>query len=55
MIFHVHDEVVIDVAPWADNKTMLKTVCDIMRQPAPWAQDLPLNAEGWVGHYFKKD
>ena len=55
VIFHVHDEVVIDVAPWADDKTMLKTVCDIMRQPAPWSQDLPLNAEGWVGHYFKKD
>lgn len=55
VIFHVHDEVVIDVAPWADEDTMLKTVCDIMRQPAPWAQDLPLNAEGWVGHYFKKD
>ena len=55
VIFHVHDEVVIDVAPWADDDTMLKTVCDIMRQPAPWAQDLPLNAEGWVGQYFKKD
>lgn len=55
VIFHVHDEVVIDVAPFADEDTMLKTVCDIMRQPAPWAQDLPLNAEGWVGHYFKKD
>ena len=55
VIFHVHDEVVIDVAPWADDDTMLKTVCDIMRQPAPWADGLPLNAEGWVGHYFKKD
>lgn len=55
VIFHVHDEVVIDVAPWADDKTMLKTVCDIMRQPAPWADGLPLNAEGWVGRYFKKD
>ena len=55
VIFHVHDEVVIDAAPWADDDTMLKTVCDIMRQPAPWAKDLPLNAEGWVGQYFKKD
>ncbi len=55
VIFHVHDEVVIDAAPWADDDAMLKTVCDIMRQPAPWAQDLPLNAEGWVGQYFKKD
>jgi len=26
-----------------------------MRQPAPWADGLPLNAEGWVGRYFKKD
>ena len=55
VVFHVHDEVVIDVAPWADEDTMLKTVCGIMRQPAPWAQDLPLNAEGWVGTFFKKD
>ena len=55
VIFHVHDEVVIDMAPWADDDTMLGRVCDIMRQPAPWADGLPLNAEGWVGHYFKKD
>ncbi len=55
VIFHVHDEVVIDAAPWADDDTMLKTVCDIMRKLAPWAKDLPLNAEGWVGQYFKKD
>lgn len=55
VVFHVHDEVVIDVAPWADDDTMLKRVCDIMRQPPPWAPGLPLNAEGWVGSYFRKD
>lgn len=55
VVFHVHDEVVIDIAPWADDKTMLEHVCGIMRQPAPWAEDLPLNAEGWIGQYFKKD
>lgn len=55
VIFHVHDEVVIDIAPWADNDTMLDFVCSIMRAPVPWAPDLPLNADGWVGHYFRKD
>ena len=55
VIFHVHDEVVIDIAPWADNDTMLDLVCSIMRSPISWAPDLPLNADGWVGHYFRKD
>lgn len=55
VIFHVHDEVVIDIAPWADNDTMLDLVCSIMRTPVSWAPDLPLNADGWVGHYFRKD
>lgn len=55
VIFHIHDEVVIDIAPWADEDTMLDTVVNIMRQPIPWAADLPLNADGWVGAFFKKD
>lgn len=55
VVFHVHDEVIIDVAPFADEDTMLQTVVDIMRQPIPWAPDLPLNADGWVGQFFRKD
>jgi len=55
VVFHVHDEVVIDVAPWADEATMLRTVVDIMRRPISWALDLPLNADGWVGQFFRKD
>ncbi len=55
VVFHVHDEVVIDVAPWTDENTMLQTVVDIMRKPITWAPDLPLNADGWVGRYFRKD
>ncbi|MBQ9704242.1 MAG: hypothetical protein IJV68_06835, partial [Clostridia bacterium] len=38
VVFHVHDEVVIDIAPYADHDTMLKTVVQIMAQPIPWAQ-----------------
>ena len=55
VVFHVHDEVVIDVAPFADDDTMLSTVCSIMGEPVPWAPDLPLKAAGWVGYYFTKD
>lgn len=52
VIFHIHDEVVIDCTP---NATTLEKVVEIMSQPIPWAPDLPLGAEGWVGQFFKKD
>ena len=55
IVFHVHDEVVIDIAPFADDETMLKKVTGIMTEPIPWAQGLPLGADGWVGTFFKKD
>lgn len=52
VVFHIHDEVVIDCR--ADTAT-LDDVVDIMSQPIPWAPGLPLNADGWVGGFFKKD
>lgn len=52
VVFHIHDEVVIDCR--ADTAT-LNDVVDIMSQPIPWAPGLPLNADGWVGGFFKKD
>lgn len=55
IVFHVHDEVVIDVKPFADNKTMLEKVEQIMTTPIEWAPGLPLGADGWVGTFFKKD
>lgn len=55
IVFHVHDEVVIDIKPYADNKAMLQQVVDIMKQPPAWAADMPLNAAGWVGDFFTKD
>ena len=55
VVFHVHDEVVIDIRPYADNETMLNDVVRIMSEPIPWAQGLPLGADGWVGTFFKKD
>ena len=55
VVFHIHDEVVIDTPAWADEDTMLETVTKIMTKPIPWAQMLPLNADGWVDKFFKKD
>ncbi len=52
VVFHVHDEVVIDCDP---NAATLEGVVKIMAQPIPWAPDLPLDADGWVGQFFKKD
>lgn len=55
IVFHVHDEVVIDIKPYAAHADMLDQVVQIMRQPPIWAIDLPLNADGWVGDFFTKD
>lgn len=55
VIFHIHDEVVIDTRPFADSKEMLAKTVEIMGRPIPWAPDLPLGADGWVGKFFKKD
>lgn len=55
VIFHIHDEVVIDIRPFAGNEEMLAKTVEIMSRPISWAQGLPLGADGWVGKFFKKD
>ena len=52
VVFHVHDECVIDVP---EDRADLDAVVKIMTLPIPWAPDLPLNADGWVGDFFRKD
>lgn len=55
IVFHVHDEVCIDMKPFGTSKEMLEAVTSIMAAPIPWAPTLPLNADGWVGDFFTKD
>ena len=55
VVFHIHDEVVIDTAAFDTNDAMLDKVVKIMSAPIPWAEGLPLGADGWVGVFFKKD
>lgn len=52
IVFDIHDEVVIEVP---EGMAGLEKVVEIMSQPIPWAPGLPLGADGWVDHYFKKD
>lgn len=55
VVFHIHDEVVIDTAAFDTNDAMLDKVVKIMSTQIPWAEGLPLGADGWVGAFFKKD
>ena len=52
VVFHIHDEVVIDAGPGKDS---LDDVIRIMSQVPTWAEGLPLNADGWTNDFFKKD
>ena len=52
VVFHVHDEVVIDCP---ETQANLNKVVELMTQPISWAAGLPLNANGWVGDFFRKD
>ena len=52
VIFHVHEEVIIDIPP---KEGMLQEIIDIMSEPVSWAAGLPLGADGWVGDFYKKE
>lgn len=52
VVFHVHDEVVIERTP---DRADLGRVSGIMCQPLPWAPELPLGADGWIGEFYRKD
>jgi len=51
---HVHDETVCEV-PNENCEETLKKMCDIMGEDIPWAEGLPLNADGYLTYYYKKD
>lgn len=52
IVMHIHDEVILDVP---EERADLDTVCKLMCEPVPWAPGLLLNADGFVGDYYKKD
>lgn len=52
VVFHIHDEIVVDAPP---EKQDLEEMERLMSQVPRWAEGLPLNADGWVNEFFKKD
>ena len=55
VVFHVHDEVIIELPTTQDAEATLDSVVRIMSTVPPWAEGLPLNAAGWYGDFFTKD
>lgn len=51
VVFHVHDEVIID-APMV---TTVDEICEIMAEPIPWAPGLILKGAGFENNYYMKD
>lgn len=51
--FHIHDEVILEV-PEDSGRTLEEAVSVMCRLPE-WAEGLPLNADGFESHYYKKD
>lgn len=51
VVFHVHDEVIID----APEATTVEEICGLMADPIPWAPGLILKGAGFEGQYYMKD
>lgn len=51
VVFHVHDEVIID----APAETTVDEVCALMAEPIPWAPGLILKGAGFESGYYMKD
>ena len=55
VVFHVHDEVIIELPQQQNADAALQDVVRIMSRVPFWAEGLPLNAAGWHGDFFTKD
>lgn len=51
VVFHVHDEVIID----APMETTVDEICETMAEPIPWAPGLILKGAGFENNYYMKD
>ena len=51
VVLHIHDEIVIE----ADQHILLETVCEQMSRVPPWANGLPLRADGYECDFYQKN
>ena len=54
IVMHVHDEVIAEVLE-KESKESLNLMNDILSEEIPWAKGLPLNADGYITPFYKKD
>lgn len=54
IVMHVHDESICEV-PAKGAAEELDRMCEIMGEPVPWAPGLPLEADGYITPFYKKD
>jgi DNA polymerase len=54
IVMHVHDEIVLEVNDDAA-KAVLTTVKEVMAVSPAWGKGLPLNGDGYISKYYKKD
>lgn len=54
IVMHVHDENIAPV-PIAEAEQRLEQMCALMGQTPDWAKGLPLNADGYITPFYKKD
>ena len=51
IVAHVHDEIIIE----CDERVSLSAICEQMARTPPWADGLPLRADGFECQFYQKD
>lgn len=55
IVFHVHDEIVIEVEDYGSADFLAECIDSIMAAPLPWSKGLPLAADSYASPFYKKD
>lgn len=55
ILFHIHDEVIAEISKTTTNENNLQDMINLMCKGPEWAEGLPLNADGFISEYYKKE
>lgn len=55
IVFHVHDEIVIEIPANETQEAHLQNALDIMSRPIAWAPGLILKGDGFLTRYYRKE